>query len=66
MDTTVEAGPSTKTLQSYSTDRHAKKILTALNENRKLSRFCDGTVILNEFTIPVQKNVLAAASHYFR
>ncbi|VDI27637.1 kelch-like protein 16 (gigaxonin) [Mytilus galloprovincialis] len=62
----VEAGTSTTTPQSFSTDRHAKKILTALNENRRLLRFCDGTVVLNGSKIPVQKNVLAAASHYFR
>ncbi|XP_021379318.1 gigaxonin-like [Mizuhopecten yessoensis] len=52
--------------RKFSSERHARKILNALNENRKLQPFCDGTVVIRDSSIYVQKNVLAAASHYFR
>jgi hypothetical protein len=45
---------------------HAKTLLDALNENRKNSSLCDGIVAINDIDIPVQRNVLAAASPYFR
>ncbi|KAL3860467.1 hypothetical protein ACJMK2_010590 [Sinanodonta woodiana] len=50
----------------FSNDRHARKILAALNENRKCTHLCDGVVVIGDARIFVQKNVLAAASHYFR
>ena len=45
---------------------HANSLLSALNENRKLPNFCDGVVCVSGEEIPVQKNILAATSPYFR
>ena len=53
-------------LRKFSSERHAKKILNELNENRKLQRFCDGLVLIGDRQLYVQRGVLAAASHYFR
>lgn len=56
------SGNSTK----FAHPLHAKSILTALNESRKDPNLCDGIVLVEGKDIPVQRNVLAAASQYFR
>lgn len=45
---------------------HAAKLLKCLNETRERPNLCDATVTIGASRIPVQKNVLSAASHYFR
>ena len=45
---------------------HANSLLQSLNETRKNPHLCDGVVVIGQTEIPVQKNVLAAASPYFR
>ncbi|XP_062621476.1 gigaxonin-like [Saccostrea cucullata] len=52
--------------QKFTCERHASKLLCALNSIRKKSHFCDGCVFIDGKEIPVQKGILAAASHYFR
>lgn len=51
---------------TFSNKVHAKKLLGALNESRKVLSLCDGIVVIGTRNIPVQKNVLSAASNYFR
>ena len=45
---------------------HSNSLLQSLNETRKNRQLCDGVVVIGDEEIPVQKNVLAAASPYFR
>ncbi|ELU05864.1 hypothetical protein CAPTEDRAFT_177887 [Capitella teleta] len=45
---------------------HANSLLQSLNETRNNPQLCDGVVVIGKEEIPVQKNVLAAASPYFR
>ncbi|CAL1526752.1 unnamed protein product [Lymnaea stagnalis] len=45
---------------------HASKLLKCLNEFRERPNLCDATVTIGSSRIPVQKNILSAASHYFR
>lgn len=52
--------------QKFTCEKHANKILGALNSIRKKRHFCDGWVLIDGAEIPVQKGILAAASHYFR
>ena len=62
-----EAGtsPEMNTVK-FSHPLHAKSVLIALSESRKNPNLCDGIVIIEDKEIPVQRNVLAAASPYFR
>ncbi|MEE6499919.1 hypothetical protein FKM82_003636 [Ascaphus truei] len=46
--------------------QHAAKLLRALGSFRGESGFCDAVLVLEEQEIPVQKNILAAASPYIR
>ncbi|KAM4722131.1 gigaxonin [Rhinophrynus dorsalis] len=46
--------------------QHAAKILRALGSFREESGFCDALLVLEEQEIPVQRNILAAASPYIR
>ncbi|XP_030058516.1 gigaxonin [Microcaecilia unicolor] len=46
--------------------QHAIKLLRALSSFREESRFCDALLVLEGEEIPVQKNILAAASPYIR
>ncbi|KAI8792892.1 gigaxonin [Biomphalaria glabrata] len=46
--------------------KHASKLLKSLNESRDRPNLCDAVVIIGSSQIPVQKNILSAASHYFR
>ena len=52
--------------KEFSHPLHAKCMLTQLNESRKNPRLCDGIVIIEGREIPVQRNILAAASPFFR
>ena len=52
--------------QKFKCEKHASKVLGALNSIRKKRHFCDGFVLIDGTEIPVQKGILAAASHYFR
>ncbi|GFO04933.1 gigaxonin [Plakobranchus ocellatus] len=45
---------------------HASKLLRNLNEMRKRPNLCDAVVVIGPTKIPVQKNILSAASLYFR
>nr|XP_058139242.1 gigaxonin-like [Dasypus novemcinctus] len=45
---------------------HAARLLRALSSLREESRFCDAHLVLDGEEIPVQKNILAAASPYIR
>ena len=53
-------------VKKLSHPRHANTLLNALNESRKVPVLCDGVVVIRNTEIPVQKNILAAASPYFR
>uniref|UniRef100_A0A8C5N4I7 Gigaxonin n=1 Tax=Leptobrachium leishanense TaxID=445787 RepID=A0A8C5N4I7_9ANUR len=46
--------------------QHAAKLLRALGSFREESDFCDALLVLEEQEIPVQRNILAAASPYIR
>ncbi|XP_053556654.1 gigaxonin [Bombina bombina] len=46
--------------------QHATKLLRALGTFREDSDFCDAVLVLEEQEIPVQRNILAAASPYIR
>ena len=45
---------------------HANTLLLSLNEIRKNPQLCDGIIVIDGVEIPVQRNILAAASEYFR
>ncbi len=45
---------------------HANTLINALNESRKNPTLCDGVVVLDNTEVSVQRNVLSAASPYFR
>ena len=49
-----------------SCELHAKKLLRVLNDTRKCEHLCDAVVIIDGEEILVQKNILSAASEYFR
>lgn len=46
--------------------QHPARLLRALSSFREESRFCDAHLVLEGEEIPVQKNILAAASPYIR
>ncbi|PIO05242.1 hypothetical protein AB205_0005290 [Aquarana catesbeiana] len=46
--------------------QHAAKLLRAMSSFREESDFCDALLIVEEQEIPVQRNILAAASPYIR
>ncbi|XP_023932776.1 gigaxonin-like [Lingula anatina] len=60
-----EGGVDEKSLKN-SHPLHASNLLKALNDGRWNPHLCDGTVVIKGRKIAVQKNVLAAASPYFR
>lgn len=45
---------------------HASKLLKSLNDIRNRPNLCDAEVVIGSSKIPVQKNILSAASLYFR
>ncbi|GFS02086.1 gigaxonin [Elysia marginata] len=45
---------------------HASKLLKSLNDIRNRPNLCDAVVVVGSSKIPVQKNILSAASLYFR
>ncbi|XP_041376545.1 gigaxonin-like [Gigantopelta aegis] len=49
-----------------SCELHAKKLLRVLNDTRSCEHLCDAVVIIDGEEILVQKNILSAASEYFR
>ncbi|KAJ8785864.1 hypothetical protein J1605_006824 [Eschrichtius robustus] len=49
---------------AVSDPQHATRLLRALSSFREESRFCDAHLVLDGEEIPVQKNILAAASPY--
>lgn len=51
---------------AVSDPHHAARLLRALSSFREESRFCDAHLVLDGEEIPVQKNILAAASPYIR
>eukprot|EP00070_Physeter_catodon_P026879 XP_028333773.1 gigaxonin isoform X2 [Physeter catodon] len=51
---------------AVSDPQHATRLLRALSSFREESRFCDAHLVLDGEEIPVQKNILAAASPYIR
>uniref|UniRef100_A0A8D0U9L7 BTB domain-containing protein n=1 Tax=Sus scrofa TaxID=9823 RepID=A0A8D0U9L7_PIG len=51
---------------AVSDPQHAARLLRALSSFREESRFCDAHLVLDGEEIPVQKNILAAASPYIR
>uniref|UniRef100_A0A8V5GVE1 Uncharacterized protein n=1 Tax=Melopsittacus undulatus TaxID=13146 RepID=A0A8V5GVE1_MELUD len=53
------SGPS-----AVSDPQHPARLLRALSSFREESRFCDAHLVLEGEEIPVQKNILAAASPY--
>ncbi|ESO82812.1 hypothetical protein LOTGIDRAFT_229825 [Lottia gigantea] len=57
---------SEKNPKNYSCQHHARNLLKALNESRKLPSLCDIIVLIDKTEIPAQKSVLSAASQYFR
>lgn len=59
----MEREPS---MLKFSHPLHANSLLQSLNDTRKNAQLCDGLVVIGADEIPVQKNVLAAASPYFR
>ena len=50
----------------FSHPLHANSLLSQLNETRKNPTLCDGVVVIQDKEIPIQRNVLSAASLYFR
>ena len=50
----------------FASDKHAKRLLYALNIGRNDKHLCDGIVKIGKSRIYIQKAVLAAASAYFR
>lgn len=52
--------------RAVSDPQHAARLLRALRSFRAESRFCDAHLVLEGAEIPVQKNILAAASPYIR
>ncbi|NWQ59255.1 GAN protein, partial [Struthidea cinerea] len=55
------SGPS-----AVSDPQHPARLLRALSSFREETRFCDAHLVLEGEEIPVQKNILAAASPYIR
>uniref|UniRef100_A0A7N4PAI8 Gigaxonin n=1 Tax=Sarcophilus harrisii TaxID=9305 RepID=A0A7N4PAI8_SARHA len=51
---------------AVSDPQHATRLLRALSSFREEARFCDAHLVLEGEEIPVQKNILAAASPYIR
>lgn len=51
---------------AVSDPQHAARLLRALSSFREEARFCDAHLVLDGEEIPVQKNILAAASPYIR
>lgn len=51
---------------SVSDPQHAARLLRALSSFRQEGRFCDANLVLDGQEIPVQTNILAAASPYVR
>uniref|UniRef100_A0A8B9PF84 Gigaxonin n=1 Tax=Apteryx owenii TaxID=8824 RepID=A0A8B9PF84_APTOW len=51
---------------AVSDPQHPARLLRALSSFREESRFCDAHLVLEGEEIPVQKNILAAASPYIR
>lgn len=61
------AGPGSMSGPSAVSDpQHPARLLRALSSFREESRFCDAHLVLEGEEIPVQKNILAAASPYIR
>ncbi|KAM4017471.1 gigaxonin [Anomaloglossus baeobatrachus] len=56
----------TNSMTVVSDPQHAIKLLRALSCFREESDFCDAVLVVEEQEIPVQKNILAAASPYIR
>ncbi|XP_077983448.1 gigaxonin-like [Glandiceps talaboti] len=50
----------------YTCPQHAKKLLQNLQELRHNKALCDFTLVIDGVEIPVQRNMLAAGSPYFR
>ncbi|PVD20390.1 hypothetical protein C0Q70_18544 [Pomacea canaliculata] len=50
----------------FSYQHHARKLLSNLNETRKIPDLCDAYITIDGTCIPVQKSVLSAASQYLR
>ncbi|XP_070574823.1 gigaxonin-like [Ptychodera flava] len=50
----------------YSCPQHAKDLLQNLQELRRNNGFYDFTLVIDDKDVPVQRNVLAAGSSYFR
>ena len=61
-------GSNEEPIKTYFYHEHSSKLLHNLNQTRHLKHLCDGIVTFGESAIdlPVQKNVLSAASPYFR
>ncbi|KAK6186567.1 hypothetical protein SNE40_008581 [Patella caerulea] len=59
-------GNSEKNPKTFSCQHHAKNLLKALNQSRKLASLCDTTVQIGKTEVAAQKSVLSAASQYFR
>nr|XP_055222724.1 gigaxonin isoform X2 [Gorilla gorilla gorilla] len=60
------AGAAMAEGSAVSDPQHAARLLRALSSFREESRFCDAHLVLDGEEIPVQKNILAAASPYIR
>ena len=60
------AGAAMAEGSAVSDPQHATRLLRALSSFREESRFCDAHLVLDGEEIPVQKNILAAASPYIR
>uniref|UniRef100_A0ACB8EA97 Uncharacterized protein n=1 Tax=Sphaerodactylus townsendi TaxID=933632 RepID=A0ACB8EA97_9SAUR len=51
---------------AVSDPQHPARLLRALSSFREEGRFCDAHLVLEGHEIPVQTNILAAASPYIR
>lgn len=51
---------------AVSDPQHPARLLRALSSFREEGRFCDAHLVLEGEEIPVQTNILAAASPYIR
>ena len=59
-------GPNEDSNRKFQYYEHASKLLRNLNETRNRPNLCDAVVVIGSSKIPVQKNILSAASLYFR
>ena len=62
----AETDCNDKTNKKFQYYEHASKLLKSLNEIRNRPNLCDAVVVIGSVKVPVQKNILSAASLYFR